>query len=320
LSAMCADATLSAAQKKVCQECLPLASGNTYDERVKQMQTCFAEKSGVVPQTDPLVLCEDSSFSATEKAKCISCVKAADTTQWNAGATAQNAIIAKIGACWNAVPAGPTDPATDICNDPSPDADTRAFCKACQLLVADPQDATMLGTCIAEKRAGGEAPPVMGKTTPCDDPRAQLTDDEYVACISCYNEGMSVPDLQDCMIERMAVTTGTVPVCDAQDPGYNLKICLGKICDPTDVLYNLEACDYAMRTAEQPYYATPGAGVDTMDPCDTSSQMFDATTCTDLGSEVYTSEPLAETGMSPLIPIALIGGAAALVFMGMRGK
>lgn len=313
--AMCDDTTLTADQKKICLDCVALANGSTYDERVKQIQSCFAEKSKTVEQSNPLVLCEDSSFTATQKEKCIACVKAADTSLWNNGADAQKAIIAKIQVCFTAETGGTT---ADICEDPTLDAATKADCKTCQGKVEDPQDATQLGECIAALRETTTPTPTTG-VSPCDDAVAQLSEAEYVACVDCYREGMAIPVLQDCMIDKVAANTGTVPICDATSESYDLAKCLSKVCDPTDALYNLDACDYLMGTVETPYYQQPTQSVDTMDPCDTSSQVFDATVCAASGAEVYTSAPLAEEGASPLVPLTIAGGAIALIVLGFRG-
>jgi len=329
LEAMCADSSLSADQQKICKDCLAskytegtdYATQEKYDAIVGEIQTCFAEKSKAVA-SDPHELCNDASFTSDEKAKCNACVDSVDTSGWaTASESTKSAAIGKIQECFTKATAK-TGTTADICEDPGLDAATKSLCKTCQGKVTDPQSVEQVAACI-QASAGttpGTTPttPVFGSTSPCDDPAAQLTDDQYVACVACYSDGMTIEALEDCIIEKVAKNTGTVPVCDSADPSFNLTTCMGKICDPSDVLYNQESCDYLQGTVERPYCPQGEAVVDTMDPCDTTSQMFDATACANQGGEVYTSAVQAEAAPSPFVPVALAGLAAALMLMGFR--
>jgi hypothetical protein len=367
---MCADNTLTSDQQGLCKECEneAYAGGKTYPETqydtlVTQIQNCYAEKTKAV-SGDPHELCNSSSFTTDEKAKCTDCVDSVVGTQnWSSlDESTKSGLVTKIQDCFNQKTGSVTDicsdvsldettralckqcqtevadpqdvdlvamciqdkqtaaATTDICSDASLDATTKALCKSCQGEVSDPQSVDLVAACIQDKlnQQGGGGGTTPTGTSPCDDPTVQLTDDEYTACVDCYTDGMAIADLQDCMIDKIAANTGTVPVCDINDPSYDLATCMGKVCDPTDALYSQEACDYFQGTVVQPYYGQGEAVVDTMDPCDTSSEMFDATACTNAGGQVYTSAILAESAPSALLPILLLGGAAALIAYGFK--
>jgi len=311
LGAMCADSSLTADQQKICKDCLAskyiegqdYTTQEKYDAIVGEIQTCFADKSrSGVTTTD---ICEEAGLDAETKALCKSCQ----------GKVTDPQNVEQVAACIQASPAAGV---TDICEESGLDAATKALCKTCQGKVTDPQSVEQVAACI--QASAGTTTPVFGATSPCDDPAAQLTDEQYVACVSCYSDGMTIEVLEDCIIEKVAKSTGTVPVCDSNDPSFNLATCMGKICDPADALYNQESCDYLQGTVEQPYYPQGETVIDTMDPCDTTSQMYDATACSEQGGTVYTSAVQAEPAPSPFVPVAVVGAAMALIFMGFRNN
>ena len=190
---MCSHPDNTAKQKQMCLECVKIADGATYYDRVAQIEACIAKKRKVVP------------------------------------------------------------PVTgDICDNPDLTDEIRMFCKACQPLVANPQDEPQLAACVAEKRA-----------TP--------------------------------------LPPGPLPVYqDTNDP-----------CDTNSRAFNVTVCSSGGGTV---YAGTP-VSQDTNDPCDTNSQMFDAAACTSGGGETYTS---IQEEISPVVPLVILGGAAALIFVGMR--
>ncbi len=306
---LCNSKSFSADDKAKCIECVDSIVGSrnwsAVDEATKtglvtQIQDCFNQKSGAV--TD---ICSDVSLDTETRALCKQCqTEVADPQDVDTVAMCIHEKQEKTGV-------------TDICSDPSLDATTRALCKQCQGEVSDPQNVDLVAACI-QKKAGTGGPGSQVTGSPCDDPTIDLTADEYAACVQCYTDGMKVADLQDCMIDKIAANTGTVPVCDINDPSYDLATCMGKVCDPSDALYSREACDYFQGTIVQPYYGEGEVVVDTMDPCDTASEMFDATACTEAGGKVYTSAALAEAAPSAVFPLLLLGGAAALLVYGFK--
>ena len=299
---ICDDSNLDAETKALCKECQKISSAPQDVELISQ---CIVDKRASDGKATSDI-CDSSNLDAETLTFCKACQKEVSDPQ---DVTLVAECITRKRTEYGAVTG-------DICEDSGLDAATKAICKTCQGQVTDPQDVAMVSACISSKL--GETP--LGTTTPCDEAGANLTDEQYLACVDCYKDGMAIADLQDCMIEMLAATAGKVPVCDINDPNYDLSLCLGKICDPADVLFDQAACDYYTGIAEQPYYGTGQTVVDTMDPCDTTSQMFNATECTNLGGEVYTTSIEAEAAPTPLVPAALLAGAAALLVLGFRGS
>ena len=286
---MCSHPDNTAKQKQMCLECVKIADGATYYDRVAQIEACIAEKrkmepGGVAAGSD---ICESPNLDPETKAFCKACQPLV--------ADPQNETL--LLAC---ITDKRKTPAGDICNDPSLDPETKAFCKACQPLVANPQDATQLRACIAEKRK--VVPPVTGDI--CDNP--DLTDEIRMFCKACQPlvaNPQDEPQLAACVAEKRAtpLPPGPLPVYqDTNDP-----------CDTNSRAFNVTVCSSGGGTV---YAGTP-VSQDTNDPCDTNSQMFDAAACTSGGGETYTS---IQEEISPVVPLVILGGAAALIFVGMR--
>lgn len=301
---ICDDSGLDAETLAMCKACQKISSD---PQDVDLISKCIIDKKSAAGGSAEGDVCESSGLDAETLALCKECQKTVSDAQ----------DVTLLAECITNKRAGGSGAVTgDICDTSGLDTETLALCKTCQGEVTDPQNVTLVSECIKKKVAS----PVLGATTPCDDSRAQLTDEEYRACVDCYVDGMAIDVLQNCMIEMLAKTVGEVPVCDINDPSFNLSTCIGKICNPDDALYDQDACNYYTGIAEQPYYGGTEVVQDTMDPCDTTSQMFDATKCTELGGEVYTSEVQAEAAPNMVFPILLLGGAAAALVMGFRGS
>jgi len=283
---MCSHPDNTAEQKQMCLECVKIADGATYYDRVAQIEACIAEKrkmepGGVAAGSD---ICESPNLDAETKAFCKACQPLV--------ADPQNETL--LLAC---ITDKRKTPAGDICNDPSLDPETKAFCKACQPLVANPQDATQLGACIAEKRK--VVPPVTGDI--CEDSNLDASTKAFCkACQPLVANPQDETQLAACVVDKRSIPVVPPIYQDTNDP-----------CDTNSRAFNVTVCSSGGGTV---YAGTP-VSQDTNDPCDTNSQMFDAAACTSGGGETYTS---IQEEISPVVPLVILGGAAALIFVGMR--